>query len=80
MKCSEFLAINGLTFKSLIRVGQSVSVSSANAWHIVTRGQTACGIAERYRVRCSALLDANRLRKSSTIQIGQRLRIPARRS
>jgi len=76
MKCSEFLAVNGLTFKSVIQIGQHVTVTSADAWHVVTRGQTACGIAERYRVGCSKLLNANRLRKSSTIQIGQRLRIP----
>lgn len=78
MKCSEFLAVNGLSFKSLIRIGQWVTVTAADAWHVVTRGQTACGIAQSYRVGCSALLDANRLRKSSTIKIGQRLRIPAR--
>jgi len=78
MKCREFLAVNGLSLRSVIRIGQWVTVTPANAWHVVTRGQTACGIAERYRVRCSALLDANRLRKSSTIQIGQRLRIPKR--
>ena len=78
MKCGEFLAVNGLTFKSVIQIGQWVNVTPSDAWHVVTRGQTACGIAESYRVGCSALLDANRLRKSSTIQIGQRLRIPRR--
>jgi len=78
MKCSELLAVNGLTFKSVIQIGQRVTVTSADAWHIVTSWQTACGIAERYRVGCSKLLNANRLRKSSTIQIGQRLRISRR--
>ena len=76
MKCNEFLAVNGLTFNSVIQIGQWVTVTTADAWHIVKRGQTACGIAESYRVGCSKLLSANRLSKSSTIQIGQRLRIP----
>lgn len=77
MKCDEFLALNGLTRRSIIRIGQSVNVSSWDSWHTVRSGQTACGIADTYRVSCSALLDANRLRRSSTIRIGQRLRIPA---
>jgi len=79
MRCSEFLAINGLRRSSVIRVGQFVKVSSKNSWHVVRRGQTACGIAEDYRVRCSLLLDANRLTRRSNIQVGQRLRIPSQR-
>jgi membrane-bound lytic murein transglycosylase D len=78
LKCAEFLALNGLTRGSIIRVGQTVHVTSAGSWHTVRRGQTACGIAESYRVRCSALLDANQLSLRSTIQVGQRLRIPSR--
>lgn len=78
MKCDEFLAINGLTMTSIIRVGQVVNVSSSDAWHVVKKGQSACAIAESYRVSCSALLDANRLNRSTVIQVGQRLRIPAR--
>ena len=73
MKCSEFLAINGLTMTSVIRVGQTLNVSSSNSWHVVRTGQSACGIAENYRVSCSALLDANRLSRSSIIKVGQRL-------
>lgn len=78
MTCNEFLALNGLTRKSIIRVGQKVKVSSINSWHTVTKGQTACGIAENYGVKCSVLLNANRLSRSSTIRIGQRIRIPSR--
>lgn len=77
MTCDEFLAVNGLTRRSIIRIGQRVTVASGSAWHTVKRGQTACQIANSYRVACSALLDANRLHRSSTIRIGQRLRIPA---
>jgi len=78
MKCAEFLAVNGLNRRSVLRIGQVVVVSASGSWHRVARGQTPCGIAERYRVSCSALLDANRLRQSSTIYVGQRLRIPSR--
>ncbi|MFT5654943.1 MAG: membrane-bound lytic murein transglycosylase D [Arenicella sp.] len=78
MRCSEFLAINGLKKTSILQIGQKVVVSAADAWHRVRSGQTACGIAKSYRVECSDLLDANRLRRSSTIRVGQRLRIPSR--
>ncbi|GHA15331.1 murein transglycosylase [Arenicella chitinivorans] len=78
LRCAEFLALNGLTRGSIIRVGQTVHVTSAGSWHTVRRGQTACGIAESYRVRCSALLDANQLTSTSKILVGQRLRIPSR--
>lgn len=79
MKCDELLALNGLTRRSVIKIGQNLSVTSQGSWHRVRRGETACGIAERYRVNCSLLLDANRLSRSDTIRIGQRLRIPTQR-
>lgn len=78
LKCAEFLALNGLTRGSIIRVGQTVHVTSAGSWHTVRSGQTACGIAESYRVRCSALLDANQLTLNAKILVGQRLRIPSK--
>lgn len=79
MKCNELLALNGLTRRSIIRIGQRLTVTSKNSWHTVRRGQTACGIAEAYRVTCSLLLDANRLSRRDTIRVGQRLRIPTQR-
>ena len=79
MKCNELLALNGLTRRSIIRVGQRLTVTAENSWHTVRRGQTACGIAESYRVKCSLLLDANRLSRRDTIRVGQRLRIPTQR-
>lgn len=79
MKCSELLAMNGLTQRSVIKAGERLTVTTKNSWHTVRRGQTACGIAESYRVGCSLLLDANRLTRKDTIRIGQRLRIPTQR-
>lgn len=79
MKCSELLAMNGLTLRSIIRVGQRLTVTAEDSWHTVRGGQTACGIAESYKVKCSLLLDANRLALTDTIRVGQRLRIPTQR-
>ena len=77
MRCSEFLALNGLKRSNVIKIGQRVRVSDSDSWHVVRRGQTACGIARQHKVKCSNLLDANKLRLSSTIRVGQRLRIPS---
>ena len=45
-------------------------------WHRVRRGQTACGIAEKYRASCRALLKMNNLNRKGTIYAGQRLKVP----
>jgi len=44
--------------------------------HKVQRGQTACGIANRYKVRCKDLISLNRLNSKAVIKIGQNLKIP----
>jgi membrane-bound lytic murein transglycosylase D len=44
--------------------------------HVVTRGQTASGIARKYEVSLTALYEANPRIRSRSLQIGQRLVIP----
>lgn len=46
-------------------------------WHRVRKGQTACGIAERYSASCRALLKLNKLDRKGTIYIGQRIKVPS---
>ncbi len=46
------------------------------AVHTVRRGDTACGIAERYGVKCRLLISTNNLDRRATIRIGQKLTIP----
>ena len=47
-------------------------------WHRVRRGQTACGIARKYKASCRALVKLNRLNKKATIYTGQRLKVPSK--
>jgi len=47
-------------------------------WHRVKRGQTACGIAERYKASCRELRKLNRLNKKGTIYVGKRIKVPSR--
>ncbi|MGK0375836.1 MAG: membrane-bound lytic murein transglycosylase D [Arenicella sp.] len=44
--------------------------------HKVRRGQTACGIAERYKASCSSLRALNKLNQAAVIYVGQRLKVP----
>jgi len=44
----------------------------------VRKGDTACGIANAFKVNCKALISANRLGKRARIRIGQKLDIPGR--
>ncbi|MFT5571563.1 MAG: membrane-bound lytic murein transglycosylase D [Cryomorphaceae bacterium] len=47
-------------------------------WHRVRRGQTACGIADKYGASCSALRKLNKLDRKATIYIGKRLKVPTK--
>ena len=49
--------------------------SVATRKHIIARGDTLSGIAQRYKVSMNTLRDSNRL-KSDTIRVGQVLNIP----
>ncbi len=44
----------------------------------VRKGDTACGIAAAFRVRCRDLIDANALGRGALIRVGQKLVIPTR--
>ena len=47
-------------------------------WHKVRRGQTACGIAERYGASCNALKKINNLNRRAVIYVGKRIKVPTR--
>ena len=47
-------------------------------WHRVRRGDTACGIAEKYRASCRELRRINNLDRRGTIYVGKRIKVPSR--
>ncbi|MEO0369756.1 MAG: LysM peptidoglycan-binding domain-containing protein, partial [Pseudomonadota bacterium] len=47
-------------------------------WHRVRSGESACGIAEKYRASCRALIKLNRLNKRATIYAGKRIKVPTK--
>ena len=46
-------------------------------WHRVRRGQTACGIAEKYGASCKALRKLNNLNRKAVIYVGKRIKVPS---
>ncbi len=85
LPCKEFLAFNGLSNRSVIKVGQVLklpiqevvsTVPINQTQHTVKKGDTPCAIARRYEIDCEGLLTANNLTSKSIIKIGQILIVP----
>ena len=89
---AQLRAWNGLGGSSAIRAGQRLRVraattsasssaarrpsTAAGRTHVVRAGDTLSEIADRYNVSVTALRSANGLGRSSTIRVGQKLRVP----
>lgn len=89
LRTVDVLAINGLTWSSLIYPGQVLELSAApspapapatpapaSGTHVVQRGDTVSGIAGRHGLSVQSVLAANGLGWSSIIYPGQKLTIP----
>ena len=72
---------NGMGRLTTIYAGQRLRVPSGDEpetiVHRVTRGDTLTALAERYDTTISAIQEANRMGRRSTIRLGERLQIPA---
>ena len=88
VKCRDLIDMNRLGRQAVIRVGQSVQIPMRTSGkrrllsradpgvYTVAPGDTVCGIAKRYGVKCRALLAANGLTSGSVLSVGRRLVIP----
>ena len=84
---SKVRSWNGLGRRSMIRIGQRIRVSAPNqsvktkktkdGVHVVRRGDTLSGVAQKYDVSMSKLKQWNNLSRKSTIKVGQRLKLRA---
>lgn len=85
---AELLAVNGLSWRTMLVVGQELRVPSETAVasdrdanssilvHRVVAGDTLEAISRLHRVQPRAIMSANGLDNSSRLVIGQRLVIP----
>jgi len=69
--CYVLLALAGL---------YASPVAAAGAVHVVRPGDTVYGIARLYHLKPQAVIAANRLNKSFTIAVGQKINIPQMRA
>ena len=88
VKCRDLIDMNRLGRQAVIRVGQSVQIPMRTSGkrrllsradpgvYTVAPGDTVCGIAKRYGVKCSALLATNELTLGSVLSVGRKLVIP----
>jgi LysM repeat protein len=57
--------------------GTEVEKPPVKTTHVVAKGETLTSIARRYHVSVDTLLRANHISKQATLQVGQKLTIPA---
>jgi LysM repeat protein len=86
LSTADVLAWNGLTWRSVIYPGQTLSLSGTPApasapasaqTHLVVAGDTVYGIAQKYGTTVDAVLAANGLTRESVIYPGQTLAVSA---
>ncbi|MBI2483884.1 peptidoglycan DD-metalloendopeptidase family protein [Candidatus Uhrbacteria bacterium] len=77
LKAITLLWANGLTERSLLRVGQTITVPPLDGLvYTVRRGDTLGRIANIYDTEVDKIIRANRLANAHSIQIGQVLLLP----
>ncbi|MFH1335916.1 MAG: LysM peptidoglycan-binding domain-containing protein [Candidatus Zixiibacteriota bacterium] len=80
----EIKRLNGLKNSDYIRKGQSLTLASGGDSessgllkdHIVKRGETLGGVAEKYGVSISSIMSINNLSSAHLLKVGQHLLIP----
>lgn len=74
---NTILWANGLTARSLLRLGQELTVLPVSGvLHEVKRGETLSAIAKKYGGNVDKILAANLVKSPTAVQIGQKLVIP----
>ena len=76
IQVGQVLTVPGVSLSLVKMLNRPESPTSSDAQHIVRRGETACGIADKYRVTCALLISANKLDNIAMIMSGQKLIIP----
>lgn len=81
----EIKRLNGLKNSDYIKKGQSLQIASGGESessgllkdHIVKRGETLGGVAEKYGISVSSIISINNLSSAHLLKVGQHLLIPA---
>ena len=76
MSVSELAALNDLSPKAGLRVGQSINVPKLVVSYTVKRGDTLIGLANRYGTDTKTLAEMNDMQPSAALRIGQVIKVP----
>ncbi len=84
MKTSALIALNKLTKKASIKIGQKLVIPYSQeridvitkAEYIITSGDNFGSIAQDFNLTSAAIIKMNNMKKNSTIRIGQKILLP----
>ncbi len=73
---AELAAMNNMSARAGLRVGQKISVPKTVSEYRIKRGDTLIGLASRYGMDSSALAEMNDLKPSAQLRIGDVIKVP----
>ncbi|WP_151706338.1 LysM peptidoglycan-binding domain-containing protein [Acinetobacter sp. TUM15064] len=76
MSVSELAALNNLSARAGLQVGQSIQIPKLITQYTVKRGDTLIGLASRYGVDTSQLAELNDIKPNTQLRIGDVIKVP----
>ncbi|WP_168397562.1 lytic transglycosylase [Acinetobacter indicus] len=73
---AELAALNGLSPRAGLRVGQTLQLPKTMTEYKVKRGDTLIGLASRYGLETSELADMNEIKPNTQLRIGEIIKVP----
>ncbi|MGX5699945.1 LysM peptidoglycan-binding domain-containing protein [Acinetobacter kookii] len=73
---AELAAMNGLSPRSGLRVGQQIVIPKTVVEYKVKRGDTLIGLANRYGLESSKLAEMNEMQPNKQLRIGDVIKVP----
>lgn len=76
MSVSELAALNNLSARAGLQVGQSIQIPKLITQYTVKRGDTLIGLASRYGMDTSQLAELNDIKPNTQLRIGDVIKVP----
>ncbi|WP_436905424.1 LysM peptidoglycan-binding domain-containing protein [Acinetobacter johnsonii] len=76
MSVSELAALNNLSARAGLQVGQTIQIPKLISQYTVKRGDTLIGLASRYGMDTSQLAELNDIKPNTQLRIGDVIKVP----
>jgi len=73
---ADLAALNDLSARAGLRVGQTILIPQLITNYKVKRGDTLIGLASRYGMETSALAELNGIQPNTQLKIGETIKVP----